>query len=129
MPNFYNQFVCRLPMEDWPEPLMRSFNKLNHQVYVMMQGPSEFGIAGKLETWDIGQELSAIKVPTLVIAAKHDTMDPEHLKWMAGQVQHGSYLLCENGSHMCMYDDQQRYMSGLIKFVQAVDRGEKKIAL
>ena len=129
LPNFYNKFICRLPMEEWPDPLMRAFNKLNQTIYVMMQGPSEFGVSGKLEHWDIGNQLGTIAAPTLVIAAKHDTMNPEHLKWMSEQVQNGSYLLCENGSHMCMYDDQQRYMSGLIKFIKAVDHGEKKVVL
>ncbi len=129
MPNFYNQFICRLPMEEWPDPMLRAFNKLNHAIYVMMQGPSEFGLSGKLEHWDVGNRLGAITIPTLVIAAKHDTMDPAHLKWMAEQVQNGSYLLCENGSHMCMWDDQQRYMNGLIQFMKAVNRGEKEVVL
>ncbi len=40
MPNFYAKHICRLA--EWPEPLMRSFSKLNKQVYVLMQGPSEF---------------------------------------------------------------------------------------
>ncbi|NUO82097.1 proline iminopeptidase, partial [candidate division KSB1 bacterium] len=79
--------------------------------------------------WDISSQLGTIKIPTLVIAAQYDTMNPEYLKWMAEQVQNGSYLLCENGSHMCMWDDQQRYMSGLIKFIKAVERGEKKAVL
>ncbi|MGH7495239.1 MAG: proline iminopeptidase-family hydrolase [bacterium] len=126
MPNFYNKFICRLPLEEWPDAVLRTFNKLNNTIYVTMQGPSEFGVSGKLERWDISQELSKIAVPSLVIAAQHDTMDPAHMKWISEQVQNGSYLLCENGSHMCMWDDQQRYMSGLIQFIRAVERGEKK---
>lgn len=129
LPNFYNQFVCRLPLEEWPDPMSRAFNKLNQTVYVIMQGPSEFGIAGTLEKWDVSSELNKISVPTLVIGAQHDTMDPAHMQWMSEQVQNGSFLLCENGGHMCMWDDQQTYMSGLIKFLKAVDRGEKKTAL
>lgn len=64
-------------------------------------------------------------VPTLVIGAKHDAMDPEHMEWMSTQVRSGSYLFCPNGSHMCMYDDQETYMSGLTKFMKAVDAGKK----
>jgi hypothetical protein len=30
---------------------------------------------------------------------------------------------------MCMYDDQQTYFKGLIKFIKAVDKGEKKVVL
>jgi proline iminopeptidase len=127
MPNFYNKFICRLPMEEWPEPMIRSFNKLNQDIHVIMQGTSEFEIKGKLEKWDIGKELKTIKVPTLVIAAKYSTMNPEHLKWMSEQVQNGSYLLCANGSHMSMWDDQQTFMNGLIKFVKAVNDGSTKV--
>jgi proline iminopeptidase len=30
---------------------------------------------------------------------------------------------------MSMYDDQQTYMNGLIKFIKGVDAGEKKVKL
>jgi proline iminopeptidase len=49
-------------------------------------------------------------------------MDPEHMKWMASQFKNGTYLYCENGSHMSMYDDQQAYFKGLIGFVKAVEQ-------
>ncbi len=128
MPNYYAKHICRLPMDQWPEPMMRAFNKLNHEVYVIMQGPSEFGIAGKLENWDKKSEIKKIKVSTLAIGAKYDTMDPEHLKWIASEVENGSFLFCPNGSHMCMYDDQTIYMNGLIKFMKEVDSGKKTVA-
>jgi proline iminopeptidase len=31
--------------------------------------------------------------------------------------------LCPQGSHMALYDDQQVYMRGLIKFLKDVDAG------
>ena len=126
MPNFYAKHILRLP--DWPDPVMRAFNKLNQEVYVIMQGPSEFGISGRLEKWDRRKELPQIAVPTLTIGAQHDTMDPEHMKWMSAQVQNGSYLYCPNGSHMAMWDDQQTYAQGLVKFIKAVEAGKKSVA-
>jgi proline iminopeptidase len=57
-------------------------------------------------------------VPTLVIGAQHDTMDPTHMRWMADQLPQGSYLHCPDGSHMAMYDDQQTYMQGLVAFLE-----------
>jgi proline iminopeptidase len=125
MPNYYMKHICRL--EEWPDPVNRTFARLNQQIYVTMQGPSEFGISGRLENWDRKAALKSISVPTLVIGAKHDTMDPAHMEWMSTQVQNGSYLFCPNGSHMCMYDDQDTYLKGLIKFIKAVDEGKKKI--
>jgi proline iminopeptidase len=86
-----------------------------------MQGPSEFGLSGKLEKWDIKKELPKLVVPTLSIGAEYDTMDPNHMKWIASQVKNGTYLYCPNGSHMSMYDDQDIYMKGLIKFIKDTD--------
>ena len=125
-PNFYAKHICRFPVDQWPEPLSRSMNKVNSQIYVSMQGPSEFGISGKLEHWDRSGDLKNISVPTLMIGAKYDTMDPNYMKWMSTQVQNGSYLYCPNGSHLCMWDDQKTYFPGLIKFIKGVDEGKTK---
>ncbi len=126
-PHYYQQHILRIPIAQWPDPVNRSFAKMNQSLYVTMQGPSEFGISGKLENWDVKLLLKNISVPTLVVGAQHDTMDPEHMKWMSTQVQQGSYLYCPQGSHMCMYDDQQTYMNGIIKFLKETDQGNKKV--
>jgi proline iminopeptidase len=102
--------------------VLRSFAHLNKAVYVPMQGPSEMGASGILAGWDRTADLHRITVPTLVIGAAHDTMDPDHMRWMAGQITDASYLHCPDGSHMAMYDDQDVYMDGLTAFVHGVDQ-------
>jgi proline iminopeptidase len=116
-PNFYEKHILRLPAAEWPDPVNRAFAKMNKSLYVTMQGPSEFGISGRLENWDVSKQLSSVVVPTLVIGAQHDTMDPEHMKWMSTQFKNGTYLYCEKGSHMAMYDDQETYFKGLIDYI------------
>ena len=117
--HYYAKHICRLP--EYPEPVARSFNKINSDLYTIMQGPSEFGISGKLTTWDVSKELKSIHVPTLVIGATYDTMDPQYMEWMSKEFSNGQFLLCKKGSHMCMYDDQTTYMKGLIKFLKEVE--------
>ena len=112
-----------MPADQWPEPVTRSFEHLNMKIYVPMQGPSELGASGKLEKWDRTADLAKITVPTLVIGARHDTMDPAHMARMAREVRHGRYLFLPQGSHMAMYDDQQAYFAGLIRFLRDVDAG------
>jgi proline iminopeptidase len=56
-------------------------------------------------------------VPTLVIGATHDTMDPAYMERMARKLPRGQFLLCAEGSHMCMYDDQATYVAGLVEFL------------
>ncbi|MEE4260437.1 MAG: proline iminopeptidase-family hydrolase [Bacteroidales bacterium] len=124
--HYYPEHILRMPLDEWPEPVVRDFEQTNVEFYTAMQGPSEFGCAGnpRLEFWDRNDDLSKIKVPTLTIGAKYDTMDPEHMKWMASEVQHGRYLYCPEGSHLAMYDDQETYFEGLIRFIKDVDAGD-----
>ncbi|CAN5655973.1 proline iminopeptidase-family hydrolase [soil metagenome] len=121
---YYNEHLCRLDPD--PDPLLRSFRHVNGVIYTMMQGPSEFGISGRLEKWDIKARLKEIKVPTLTVGTKFDTMDPEHMKWMSTQVQQGRYLYCPEGSHLAMWDDQKHFYPGIIQFIKDVDEGTFK---
>ncbi len=121
LPNFYKQHLCRL--EEWPDGFNRTMKHVNGEVYTMMQGPSEFGVGGRLAKWDIKARLNEIKVPTLMIGAKHDTMDPAAMEEQSKLVQKGRYLYCPNGSHLAMWDDQQVFMTGVIDFIKDVDEG------
>jgi proline iminopeptidase len=123
MEHYYVEHILRMPVGRWPDPVERGFEHLNSEVYVLMQGPSEMGASGRLEEWDRTADLSRITVPTLVIGAAHDTMDPEHMQWMAGELPMGRYLHCPDGSHLAMYDDQETYFDGLIRFIEDVESG------
>ena len=125
---YYTEHLLRMPVEEWPEAVNRAFKHMNPEVYVYMQGPSEFGIKGDatLKNWDRKSDLSKISVPTLVIGATYDTMDPKHMEWMSNEVQDGRFLLCPNGSHIAQYDDQKTYFEGLIRFIKDVDNNNIK---
>jgi proline iminopeptidase len=127
LPNFYAKHLCRLT--EWPDAINRMFGHLNKEIYVLMQGPSEFGASGRLEKWDRKADLPKLTMPTLAIGGSHDTMDPTHMKWIATQVKHGSFLLCPDGSHCDMWDDQATYFPGLLRWLKATDGGAKTVAL
>jgi proline iminopeptidase len=112
-----------MPAEEWPDPAQRGLDHINPEIYVPLQGPSELGLGGKLLDWDRTADLGKISVPTLVIGAEHDTMDPRHMEWMATAVQNGRSVVCPTGSHMAMYDDYDTYRTGLIDFIYDVDSG------
>jgi len=42
------------------------------------------------------------------------------MKEMSEMVQNGSYLHCPKGSHMALYDDQETYFNGVIKFLKSL---------
>jgi len=119
MPNYYKEHICRLA--EWPNGLNRAFDHVNGAIYSLVQGPSEFGIGGRLTHWDIKARLKEITKPTLMIGAKYDTMDPDAMEEQSNLVQNGRFLYCPNGSHLSMWDDQQVFMQGVIDFVKDVD--------
>jgi proline iminopeptidase len=119
MPNFYAKHFCRL--NPFPEPMMRSFKNMNKDIYTIMQGPSEFGISGRLANWDVKNRLKEIAIPTLMVGAQYDTMDPKAMEEQSKLVQKGAYLFCPNGSHMAMWDDQKVFMNGVVKWIKSVD--------
>jgi proline iminopeptidase len=120
--HYYVHHLLRMPADEWPEPVTRSFAHINRAIYVPMQGPSELGSSGILESWDRVEALATIRVPTLVIGARYDTMDPTHMAMMAERLPNGRFLLCPRGSHMAMYDDQDSYFRGLLDFIADVER-------
>jgi len=123
VPNHYERHFLRMPAADWPDPVNRAMKHINGPVYALMQGPSELGAGGRLANWDRSNDLAKIAVPTLVIGAKHDTMDPAYMEAMARKFPKGRYLFGPNGSHMAIYDDQKTYMDGLLTFIRDVDAG------
>lgn len=123
MRHHYIYHVLRMPLGEWPDPVERAFRHLNANVYIPMQGPSELGASGKLRNWDRSADLDNISIPTLTIGAQYDTMDPKYMEYMARSLPRGRYLNCPAGSHMAMFDDQERYFNGLIDFLNDVDSG------
>lgn len=117
----YTKVICRMPLEQWPEPLMRAFKKPNQSVYLQMQGIDEFHVTGNLMNWDFWDKMPRIKVPTLVLGGVYDEMDPESMKREAQLIPNSRLYLCPEGSHMSMYDDQSNYFNSLVGFLKDVD--------
>jgi proline iminopeptidase len=123
MEHHYVDHILRRPADQWPEPVMRAFPHLNPEVYIPMQGPSELGASGLLVDWNITDRLHEIAVPTLVMAASHDTMEPAFKRMMSERMQQARYVEMPNGGHFAQWDDTENYFPALIDFIQDVDAG------
>ncbi len=71
-----------------------------------MQDPDEFEAAGSFRDWDRWADLRKIRVPTLLLVGRHDTMDVADIEKMWKAVRRSRVSVCENGCHLSMYDDQ-----------------------
>jgi hypothetical protein len=48
----YARQLLRMPPDQWPEPVARSFNQIDKKIYIPMQGSSELGASGTLVNRD-----------------------------------------------------------------------------
>ncbi len=118
---YYRKHICR--MNPFPDGFERALDHVNGHIYELMQGPSEFVPGGRLAHWDISNALKNIHIPTLMVGATHDSMNPQAIENMAKVVQNGRYLHCPNGSHLAMWDDSDIFFEGVIQFIRDVDSG------
>jgi len=126
MDKLYTKVICRMPLDKWPEPLMRAFKKANQTIYVQMQGVDEFHVTGNFKNWDFWSRLPNIKIPALVLGGLHDEMNPASMRKEGKLLPNSRTYLCPDGSHMSMYDDQQRYFNSLTTFLKEVNQGTFK---
>ncbi len=117
---FYAKYMCRL--EPWPEPFVRSVLHENTEVFNTIHGPNEFVATGPAKDWNRWNDLQHINVPTLLIVGRYDTMRVQDVQKMGRLIPNSRVLVCENGSHLCMYDDQQAYFHGLLEFVKTIEK-------
>lgn len=113
--HLYAKYICRL--DPWPEPAMRSLVNMNPQIYNTMQGPNEFVVNGNFKDWDRWADLPRINAPTLLLVGRYDEMPVEDIQRMGSLIPRSKVVICEQGSHLSMYDDQAAYFDALVPFV------------
>jgi proline iminopeptidase len=118
MEDLYPRMICRI--QPWPEPVTRAFRLSNETIYNQMQGKSEFLVTGNLKNWERWDRLQEIRVKALTIGAQHDEMDPDDMRRMATLMQHATSVICPNGSHMDLWDDQEFYFHHLLAYLRTV---------
>jgi proline iminopeptidase len=77
-------------------------------------------VTGNLRNWERWDRLHEIQTRSLTIGAKYDEMDPEDMKKMATLMPNATSFICPQGSHLCMWDDQDYYFDNLIRFLGSV---------
>jgi len=116
--HLYSKHIIR--SKPMPNPVARAFEHVNASVYNTMQGPNEFVVTGTFKDWDRWADLHRIEVPTHLIVGRHDTMSVEDIEEMGRRIPNSSVTVCEQGSHLAMWDDTATYFSSILKFVRDV---------
>jgi len=119
MMEFYKLYLAR--RQPWSAEIEKTFAELNPDVYVYMQGPSEFTITGTLKDYDVTRRLKEITVPTLFTAGEYDEVRPETVRLYQSLVPGSRLAVIENAAHLTMQDEPERYLQVLREFLHTVE--------
>jgi proline iminopeptidase len=114
---FYRRYVCR--SDPWPPELESAFAGMGEQVYLTMNGPTEFTITGPLRTVDVTPRLSELHMPLLFVCGEHDEATPESTRSYAGLAPDAEVVVIEGAAHVANYDRPEAYLSALRRWLDA----------
>jgi proline-specific peptidase len=120
---YYRRHLCRL--NPWPDCLNRTLEKLGQdpEVYNTMWGPTEFHCTGRLQNWNLEDQLGKIHIPTLILSGEDDESTPAINEVLHRGIPDSEWVLFEESSHMPHLEATQKYLQVLTNFLT---RGEAK---
>lgn len=117
---FYRRHLCRL--DPWPEAMRRSAAELEgNQVYLTMNGPTEFDVIGTLRTWDRTPDLGRIAVPTLVTCGRYDEITPACSETIRDGIPDARMVVFERSAHCAHLEEPELYARVVEEFLREVE--------
>ena len=113
----YRDHVCRT--EEYPAPVLSTFNRINLDVYGLMWGPNEYVLldTARLRGWDIRNQLSEIDTRTLVLSGEYDEIKPSIARDIADRIPDAKLHIFEESSHMPFWESPDDHYSVVEDFL------------
>jgi proline-specific peptidase len=105
---FYHRHLCRT--DPWPDALLRSSEQMDgNQVYLTMNGPTEFDVVGRLREWDRTADLGRIDVPALVTCGRYDEITPSCSETITRGIPDARMHVFERSAHCAHLEEPEDY--------------------
>ena len=105
---FYHRHLCRA--DPWPDALLRSSAQMDgNEVYLTMNGPTEFDVIGRLREWDRTTDLGRIDVPTLVTCGRYDEITPSCSETITRGIPDARMHVFEQSAHCAHLEEPHDY--------------------
>ncbi len=105
----------------YPEFVQRSFDQMPNEVYMTMNGPSEFHCIGTLKDWDVTPRLGEIELPTLIISGAHDEATPLISRTVQEGIRGSEWVMFEDSSHMPHVEEPERFLDVVGSWLRRIE--------
>lgn len=119
---YYEKYVARKVPWSADVDSALSPTKMGFDVYMYMEGPSEFTITGTLKTYDRTPDLGKLKLPVLYIVGDMDEANPETTKYYQSLTPGAKLEIIKNAGHLTMQDNPEQHNLALKSFLDSCDR-------
>jgi proline iminopeptidase len=117
---YYKKHIARkLP---WSADIDSTFKYLGEEVYVHMNGPSEFTFTGTMQHYDATKRLNNINIPSLFICGEFDEARPETTKYYADLVSNSKFVVIKDAAHMTMQDNPKQDIKEINDFINEIEK-------
>lgn len=120
MMDYYRIHICRL--DPWPDCLNRTLEKLGHEVYEQMWGPSEFTVTGTLKGYERVDQLKEITVPTLFTCGEYDEATPTATTYYHSMLPGSEIVIFEGASHEHHLEKTDEYLEVVRNFIDKIEK-------
>lgn len=117
--SYYEKYLAR--KTPWSPDIDSAFSQMAENVYLYMEGPSEFTISGQLENYDITSRLGEIKVPTLFTCGEFDEARPSTVKYFQSLVPGAQLAVIPGAGHLTMDDNPVANNKIIADFLNGID--------
>ncbi|MEM0141173.1 MAG: proline iminopeptidase-family hydrolase [Thermoplasmatales archaeon] len=115
---FYKRHLLRI--QTMPEEVKASLDySEKRNVYRIMNGPNEFTITGTIKNWDITDQITKIKIPTLITVGEFDEVTPEVARQIHNRIEGSKMIVFPGRSHLTMWEDRVGYNKALESFIMS----------
>ena len=115
---YYDRHVFRI--KPIPPHVQRAMDQTG-QVYLTMNGPTEFHVTGTIKDWDRTHRLSEIHVPTLITSGRYDESPPPLNEVLHKGIAGSEWVIFEQSSHMAHVEERELYLAMVKAFIESVE--------
>lgn len=102
---YYQKYLAR--KQPWSADIDSAFSQAGENVYLHMDGPSEFRVSGNLKAYNVTNQLHNIKVPTLFICGEFDEARPSTVRHFQSLVPNSQFAEIPAAAHLTMQDNSE----------------------
>ena len=96
---YYRRHIIGAAPDDVAAHMMAAMSQPS-EAYMIMQGPSEFVVTGKMRDWDIREELQGLRVPCMMLSGTDDECTPYTAKETVDCIPDCEWTLLQGAAHL-----------------------------